>query len=100
VEPALRKLSGLPEPTWKPAFVKAKTRVALRSDGKRESYLWGQLYLVDGLYEFALAGGSQSSGNLINLAGTSGLAIVPIGQTHISSGELIQVMPIGPALRS
>ena len=99
VEPALRKLSGLPEPAWRPTFVKARTRVALRSDGKRESYLWGQLHLVDGLYEFDLAGGSHSSGNLINLAGTSGLAIMPIGQTHISSGELIQVMPIGSALR-
>ncbi|PSB34305.1 gephyrin-like molybdotransferase Glp [Stenomitos frigidus] len=98
VEPALRKLSGLPEPTWKPTFVRAKTRVALRSDGKRESYLWGQLHLVDGLYEFNLAGGSHSSGNLINLAGASGLAIVPIGQTHISSGDSIQVMSIGSAL--
>ena len=100
VEPALRKLSGLPEPMWKPLFVKAKTQVALRSDGKRESYLWGHLHLVDGLYEFGLAGGSHSSGNLINLAGTNGLAIVPVGQTHISSGELIQVMSIGSALRS
>ena len=99
VEPALRKLSGLPESTWKPLFVRATTRVALRSDGKRESYLWGQLHLVDGLYEFDLAGGSQSSGNLINLAGTSGLAIVPMGQTHISSGDVIQVMLIGSALR-
>ena len=95
VEPAIRKLSGLPEPTWKPTFVRAKTRVVLRSDGKRESYLWGQLHLVDGLYEFDLAGGSHSSGNLINLAGTSGLAVVPPGQTYIGSGDAINVMPIG-----
>ncbi len=95
VEPALRKLSGLPEHTWKPTFVKAKTQVDLRSDGKRESYLWGHLHLVDGLYEFALAGGSHSSGNLVNLAGTNGLAVLPIGKTHVSSGESIHVMQIG-----
>lgn len=99
VEPALRKLSGLPEPAWKPTFVKAKARVVLRSDGKRESYLWGQLHLIEGLYEFDLVGGSHSSGNLINLAGTSGLAVVPMGQTQISSGEMIRVMPIGSGLR-
>ncbi|MBD2076484.1 molybdopterin molybdotransferase MoeA [Phormidium sp. FACHB-592] len=95
VEPALRKLSGLPERAWKPTFVRAKTQVDLRSDGKRESYLWGHLDLVDGLYEFALAGGSPSSGNLINLAGTNGLAVMPMGKTHISSGESIYVMQIG-----
>ncbi|XHX76687.1 MAG: gephyrin-like molybdotransferase Glp [Stenomitos frigidus ULC029] len=95
VEPALRKLSGLPERAWKPTFVRAKTQVDLRSDGKRESYLWGHLHLVEGLYEFALAGGSHSSGNLINLAGTNGLAVVPMGKTHVSSGESIFVMQIG-----
>ncbi|MBW4475108.1 MAG: molybdopterin molybdotransferase MoeA [Stenomitos rutilans HA7619-LM2] len=95
VEPALRKLSGLPEAAWKPRFVRATTRVALRSDGTRESYLWGHLHLVDGLYEFRLADGNHSSGNLINLAGASGLAVVPVGQTHIGSGEFIQVMQIG-----
>ncbi|XGV97291.1 MAG: molybdopterin molybdotransferase MoeA [Leptolyngbya sp. BL-A-14] len=100
VEPALRKLSGLPETAWKPTFVRATTRVDLRSDGKREAYIWGQLQLVDGLYEFTLAGGSHSSGNLINLAGTSGLAVIPVGQTHIGSGALIQVMQVGSPLRS
>ncbi|MBD2038957.1 molybdopterin molybdotransferase MoeA [Leptolyngbya sp. FACHB-321] len=100
VEPALRKLSGLPERAWKPTFVRAKTQVDLRSNGKRESYLWGHLDLADGLYEFALAGGSHSSGNLINLAGTNGLAVVPIGKTHISSGESIYVMQIGRSLQS
>lgn len=99
VEPALRKLSGLPEHAWKPTFVKAKMQVDLRSDGKRESYLWGHLHLVNGLYEFAVASGSHSSGNLINLAGTNGLAVVPVGQTEISSGEMVQVMQIGLPLR-
>ncbi|MBF2028090.1 MAG: molybdopterin molybdotransferase MoeA [Oscillatoriales cyanobacterium C42_A2020_001] len=91
VLPAIRKLSGVREP-WHPAFVSAIARQELRSDGKRESYLWGRLELVNGQYEFELAGGSHSSGNLINLAGTNGLAVVPLGETAIARGELVQVM--------
>ncbi|PMB08609.1 hypothetical protein CEN49_09290, partial [Fischerella thermalis CCMEE 5273] len=39
-----------------------------------------------------LAGGSQSSGNLINLAQTNALAAMSVGQTFISSGEEVQVL--------
>ncbi|NJL20523.1 MAG: molybdopterin molybdotransferase MoeA [Leptolyngbyaceae cyanobacterium SM1_3_5] len=91
VEPALRKLSGLPE-GWRPVFVQGRTVQELRSDGKRESYLWGQVRLVDGEFEFQLAGGSHSSGNLINLAATNGLAIVPIGQTQTAAGDRTLIM--------
>jgi molybdopterin molybdotransferase len=91
VQPALRKLSGLPH-GWEPTFVQAKTQQDLRSDGKRESYLWGQLHLVNGLYEFSLATGSYSSGNLINLAGTNCLGMIPIGQTQITAGDTLQVL--------
>ncbi|MCY7394487.1 MAG: molybdopterin molybdotransferase MoeA [Leptolyngbyaceae cyanobacterium CAN_BIN12] len=94
VLPALRKLSGLPAP-WEPAFVQARSLNTLKSDGKRESYLWGKLRLVNGEHEFELARGSHSSGNLINLAGTSGLAVVPLGKTQISAGDRVQVLPIG-----
>ncbi|KAM3101830.1 gephyrin-like molybdotransferase Glp [Phormidesmis sp. 146-12] len=93
VQPAIRKLSGVTQ-GWEPIFVKAKTSQELRSDGKRESYLWGQLQLRDGEYEFAIAPGSHSSGNLINLAGTNCLGMIPIGQTHVSPGETIQVLQI------
>lgn len=78
--------------------MKAKARSALRSDGKRESYLWGRLYLADGLFEFDLVGGSHSSGNLINLAGINGLAVLPIGQTQVAAGETILVMQVGSPL--
>jgi len=91
VQPALRKLSGLPH-GWESTFVQAKTRQDLRSDGKRESYLWGQLHLVNGLYEFSLATGSYSSGNLINLAGTNCLGMISIGQTQITAGDALQVL--------
>ncbi len=94
VLPALRKLSGLAAP-WEPEFVSARSLNTLKSDGKRESYLWGKLRLVNGEYEFESAIGSYSSGNLINLAGTSGLAVVPLGETQILAGDRVQVLPIG-----
>lgn len=94
VQPAIKKLSGLSS-DWLPNKIKARSRDRLTSDGKRETYLWGQLLLVNGVYEFQLAGGSQSSGNLINLAQTNGLAVLPVGQSSISSGKEVEVMLIG-----
>ena len=75
VQPTLKKLSGHID--YQPRFIHATTRHDLKAGGTRETYLWGQLHLVNGKYEFALAGGSHSSGNLINLAQTDGLALVP-----------------------
>ena len=96
VQPALSKLSGLSQERWEPMFVKARSHFDLRSDGRRETYLWGQLSLdASGTYEFHLAGGSHSSGNLINLAQTTGLAVVPVGQSLISAGESVQVLLVG-----
>ena len=89
VRPALNKLTGEQE---RMPFVRAIARHDLKAGGKRETYLWGRLHLVDGRYEFALAGGSHSSGNLINLAHTNGLAIVPIGQKLITAGAEVEVM--------
>lgn len=94
VQPALRKLSGLAK-GWQPTFVQGYSVQDLRSDGKRESYLWGQAQLINGQFEFQLAGGSHSSGNLINLAQTNALAIVPIGQTQIAAGEPVQMLWVG-----
>lgn len=101
VQPALSKLSGLPPQAWEPIFVKAIAHHDLRSDGRRETYLWGQLRLdTTGTYEFHLAGGSHSSGNLINLAQTTGLAVVPVGQKLISAGEPVQVLQVGSPVRN
>jgi molybdopterin molybdotransferase len=94
VQPAIAKLSGLSH-NWGAVFVRARSRHDLRSDGKRETYLWGQLHLIEGNYEFHLAGGSHSSGNLINLAQTTGLAVLPVGQTFIPAGEPVQVLQVG-----
>ncbi len=93
VQPAMRKMSGLAD-NWL-SFVKVRSHHELRSDGKRETYLWGKLHLIDGLYHFQVAGGSHSSGNLINLAQTNALAILPVGKTLISPGEEVQVLQVG-----
>jgi len=90
VQPALLKRSGLNN--YQSRFVTATTEHPLKSAGKRETYLWGQLHLVNGKYKFALAGGSHSSGNLINLAKTNGLAIAPIGTKAITEGSEVRVM--------
>jgi molybdopterin molybdotransferase len=92
VQPALKKLSG--QANFQPTLVNATTIHDLNGAGKRENYLWGQLQLTDGKYEFALAGGSHSSGNLINLAQTTGLAIVPANQNLIPQGSEVKVMLI------
>lgn len=93
VQPALLKLSGLKQ-GYRPVFLRARTSHQLSSGGKRETYLWGKLSVVDGEYEFSLAGGSHSSGNLINLAQTNALGIVPIGQKAIAVGEIVIVMQL------
>jgi molybdopterin molybdotransferase len=94
VEPAMRKAAGLPH-GWRPVFVTATTRQDLSAGGKRETYVWGQLTAIAGGYDFSLAPGSRSSGNLINLAGTNALGVVPIGQTVIPAGYPVQVMVVG-----
>jgi molybdopterin molybdotransferase len=97
VQPALRKLSGLRD-SWTPTIVVGRSRQPLRSDGNRETYLWGRVHLVDGSYEFELAGGSHSSGNLINLSQTNGLAILAIGQTEVAVGETVPIMLVGASI--
>lgn len=92
VQPALHKLSGQVDD--QPRFINAITHHDLKAAGKRETYLWGQVHLVNNKYEFTLAGGSHSSGNLINLAQTNGLAIVPVGQKLIAAGTEATVMLI------
>lgn len=93
VLPALRKLSGLSQ-DWGPLWVEGRSPQDLKSDGRRETYLWGKLYLINGQYEFHPAGGSHSSGNLINLAQTNGLAMIPVGATSVPAGHPIRIMQV------
>jgi molybdopterin molybdotransferase len=91
VQPALKKLSGV-KAGWLPVIVKGRSRHPLKAGGKRETYLWGQVQVMNGKYEFSLADGSHLSGNLINLAQTNSLAILPIGTTEIPVGDPVDIM--------
>jgi len=93
VGPAISKLSGVRGP-WGPAFVWAKATSELRAGGGRETYLWGQLAVGETGYTFGRAAGSHSSGNLVNLANTSGLGVVPQGETLIEVGQPVRVLKI------
>lgn len=94
VQPAIRRLGGQAQ-GWEPVFVTGRSRQDLRGGGQRETYLWGRLTLVGGAYEFELAGGGHSSGNLINLAATNALAVVPVGQTLVPAGEPTRILQVG-----
>lgn len=91
VEPALRKQSGLRD-HWSPCFIQAHTTQALQSEGNRETYLWGRL---EAGCQFYPATGSYSSGNLVNLAGTNALAVVPLGTKALAAGDPVTVMLVG-----
>lgn len=93
VAPAIKQLSGQTKKIL-PTFVTAKTQQDLKANGKRETYLWGKIEARDGQYYFHLAGGSHSSGNLINLAQTNSLAVIPVGITQVSAQETVTVMLI------
>ncbi|MGD1865183.1 MAG: gephyrin-like molybdotransferase Glp [Phormidesmis sp.] len=93
VGPAIAKLSGMRGP-WAPTFVWATATSELKAGGGRETYLWGQLAIGEAGYTFGRAAGSHSSGNLVNLANTNGLGVVPQGETLISVGQRLRVLKI------
>ncbi|MEB3215011.1 MAG: gephyrin-like molybdotransferase Glp [Nostocales cyanobacterium 94392] len=93
VQPVIKKLSGIVE-AWKPTFVKAQTRQNLSSNGKRETYIWGKLNLVDGVYQFSVAGGNKSSGNLIDLAQTNAYCVLEVGTSSVNVGEEVWVLQV------
>ena len=94
VQPTIKKLSGINK-GWEAKFIKVKSHSELKSNGKMETYIWGNLNLSNGIYEFHQAAGNLSSGNLINLAQTNALAVLPVGKTLVSIGEEILVLQIG-----
>ena len=93
VEPVIKKCSSIVE-GWQPKFIKAQTRQDLNSNGKRETYIWGKLDLVNGVNYFSTAGGSKSSGNLINLARTNALAVLEVGKKSVNAGEEVRVLQV------
>jgi molybdopterin molybdotransferase len=93
VQPAIRKLAGHPT-GWTPNYINAQNAQPLKGDRHRETYLWGQIHYENGQPTFHIAPGSHLSGNLINLAGTTALAIIPIGTPEIAANQPILTMAI------
>ena len=93
VEPAIAKLSGRQGP-WAAEFVTARAISELTAGGGRETYLWGRLGIDESGYCFEPAKGGHNSGNLVNLVSTSGLGVVPQGETKIDVGEPVRVLKI------
>jgi molybdopterin molybdotransferase len=91
VQPTVKKLAGLSK-GWEGKFLKVRSHSELQSNGKMETYIWGKLHLLNGVYQFYKAEGNYSSGNLINLAQTNALAVLPVGQTLVYSGEEVFVL--------
>jgi molybdopterin molybdotransferase len=94
VQPAIDKLAGVPAAQSSPNWLTAVTVQNLTADGQRESYLWGRVELIGGEYRFTLASGGHSSGNLINLAGTNALGVIPVGVNSIEAGAKVQVLAL------
>ncbi|CCI13108.1 Molybdopterin molybdenumtransferase [Microcystis aeruginosa PCC 9806] len=90
VQMTIKKLSGLTD--YQNKFLRVVTRDTLKSNGQREVYLWGKIEIIEGVYQFQLASGQHNSANLINLAGTNALAIIPQGKTTIQAGETVEVL--------
>ncbi len=92
VRSAMAKLSGLPIAAWQPSWIESLTTQDLTADGQRETYLWGKWQLIDGKYHFSLASGNHSSANLVNLAGTNALAVIPVDMTLVSAGSSVRLL--------
>jgi molybdopterin molybdotransferase len=86
-----QQVAGVPTPQL--PWMEAVTGVDLRSDGKRESYLWGRVELKSDRQEFMPVAGGHSSGNLINLAQANSLAMLPVG-CDAAANSVIQILRI------
>jgi len=94
VNSALQKLSGLASAQIGTNIIRCKTNTDLEAAGKRETYIWGNLEIIDGSFEFTAAKGLQISGNLIGLATINALAIAPLGEKLIPKDSLVEVLLI------
>jgi len=91
LQSAIAKLSGWQNHPY-PQLVQGITINNLRTQGQRETYLWGTVKLVEGRYEFSLNKGAHNSGNLINLQQTNALAKIPVGEQLIEIGEEVEIL--------
>ena len=92
VLPALNKLHGQ-SPPWCPSFPTAIAQSPLTAGGVRETYVWGQVVTAEGQLQFSPAS-ELGSGNLVNLAGSNALAVVPVGTKRVEAGSAVYVLRI------
>ena len=93
VQPALLKLMGLQQ-GYAPEFVQAKAEISLKSNGQRETYVWGHLTWQGDGYIFRPAAGRQISGNLINLSQVNALGRLSCEDPLVEAGDYFSVMKI------
>jgi molybdopterin molybdotransferase len=87
---SFQQVAGIQHPSL--SWSKAITTRDLKSDGQRESYLWGRVTIANSQPEFTPVVGGHNSGNLINLAQANTLALLPIGTFQVSVGDVISVL--------
>ncbi len=90
---AIAKLNGTNQIYWYPQFIKAITIADLHSQGRRETYLWGNLTYPKGSPVFQPVK-NYSSGNLISAIGVNALAVMRVNQTYVPAGDVAIIMLI------
>ncbi|MFN5396522.1 MAG: gephyrin-like molybdotransferase Glp [Pseudanabaena sp.] len=88
---AIAKLNGSNQTYWYPQFIKAVTMEDLHSQGRRETYLWGNLTYQKGKPIFQPVQ-NYSSGNLISAISSNALAVMHINQTYVPMGDEVMIM--------
>ena len=90
---AIAKLNGANKTYWYPQFINAIATEDLHSQGRRETYLWGNLTYQKGSPIFQPVK-NYSSGNLISAIGTNALAVMHVNQTYVPAGDKASIMLI------
>jgi len=90
---AIAKLNGANPTYWYPQFIKATTTEDLHAQGRRETYLWGNLTYQKGSPVFQPVK-NYSSGNLISAIGINALAVMRVNQTYVPAGDVAIIMLI------
>jgi len=88
---AIAKLNGSNPTYWYPQLIKAITMEDLHSQGRRETYLWGNLTYQKGKPIFQPVQ-NHSSGNLISAIGSNALAVMHVNQTYRPVGDEVMIM--------
>ncbi|MCA6583015.1 MAG: molybdopterin molybdenumtransferase MoeA, partial [Pseudanabaena sp. M34BS1SP1A06MG] len=87
----IMKLNGANSNFWYPQFIKAITAKDLHAQGRRETYLWGQLTYYNGNPIFQPIN-NYSSGNLMSTISTNAIAVMRVNQTYVPLGDEVMIM--------